>query len=133
MKITDIKPTDNVKISRNSWTVKGDNLKTKGVIRNITKIMQLPARKLFDLHTQLKKHEIVEYRGNIYINADGELFYPHHVSNFYEKIKENVGEEKFNELWGESESYKNYLAYEAEVDNLRNCPILTVIDCYILT
>ena len=95
--------------------------------------MQLPSRKLFDLHSQLKKHGIEKYRGNIYINADGELFYPHNVSNFYEKIKENVGEEKFNELWGESESYKNHLAHEAEVDNLRNCPILTVIDCYILT
>lgn len=133
MKITDIKSTDNVKISRNSWTVKGDYLETKGVIRNITNIMQLPSRKLFDIYTQLKKHEIGKYRGNIYINADGELFYPHNVSNFYEKIKENVGEEKFNELWGESESYKNHLAHEAEVDNLRNCPILTVIDCYILT
>lgn len=132
MKITDIKSTDNVKISRNSWTVKGENLKTKGVIRNITNIMQLPPRRLFNLHPQLKKHEIGKYRGNIYINADGELFYPHHISNFYEKIKENMDEETFNELWGESESYKNHLAHEAEVDNLRNCPILTVIDCYIL-
>ena len=133
MKITDIKTTDNVKISRNSWTVKGDNLKTKGVIRNITNIMQLPARKLFDLHAQLKKHEIGKYRGNIYINADGELFYPHHVSNFYEKIKENMDEETFNELWGESETYKKHLAHEEEVDRLRACPILTVIDCYIMT
>lgn len=54
MKITEIEKTDCIKISRNSWTVKNSNtLKTKGVIRGITLIMQLSPSKLFSLHKVL--------------------------------------------------------------------------------
>jgi len=84
MKITEIEKTDSIKISRNSWTVKNSNtLKTKGVIRGITPIMQLPPSKLFSLHKVLADNGLNEYRGNIY--TDGiNLYYPHNVTDFYE-------------------------------------------------
>lgn len=126
MKITEIEKTDSIKISRNSWTVKNSNtLKTKGVIRGITPIMQLPPSKLFSLHKVLADNGLNEYRGNIY--TDGiKLYYPHNATDFYEmQIKQ------FGHILNESE-YQRHLEYEKIVDELRKNPFLTVIDCCIL-
>lgn len=125
MKITDIEKTDYVKISRNSWTVKNPNtLKTKGVIRGITGIMQLQPSKMFSMFQVLHKNGLDKYRGNIYTDGTN-LYYPHHVTDFYEmQIKQ------FGQPLIESE-YQKHLAYEKIVDELRKNPVLTVIDCYI--
>lgn len=127
MKITEITRDDYMKISANSWTVKhAHTLKTKGVIRGITPIMKLQARKLFDIHQVLKKYGIEKYRGNIYSDGDN-LYYPHNVSDFYEQQIARFGK-VFDE-----KGYNAYLAKEKEIDELRNCPILTVIDCRIVS
>lgn len=126
MKITEIEKTDSIKISRNSWTVKNSNtLKTKGVIRGITPIMQLPPSKLFSLHKVLADNGLNEHRGNIY--TDGiNLYYSHNVTDIYEmQIKQ------FGHILIESE-YQRYLEHEKIVDELRKNPFLTVIDCCIL-
>lgn len=126
MKITEIEKTDCIKISRNSWTVKNSNtLKTKGVIRGITLIMQLSPSKLFSLHKVLADNGLNEHRGNIYTDGTN-LYYPHNVTDFYEmQIKQ------FGHILNESE-YQRYLKHEKIVDELRKNPFLTVIDCHIL-
>lgn len=106
MKITEIEKTDCIKISRGSWTVKNSNtLKTKGVIRGITPIMQLSPSKLFSLHKVLADNGLNEHRGNIYTDGTN-LYYPHNVTDFYEmQIKQS------GHILNESE-YQRHLKHE---------------------
>ena len=90
MNINDILRTDEIKVSKHSWTVKR-NGKTVGVIRNITSfpvVNNEQASKAFEFHRKIKgfsNHAARINTAGFYWNNAGEIFYLYNVNeeNFY--------------------------------------------------
>lgn len=57
MTINDITKETIIKVSKNSWTIKDNNDKTRGIIRNITNIMEVTPSKMFSMNQKMKKSE----------------------------------------------------------------------------
>lgn len=127
MKVTEITWNDSVKINDKSWTVKAENGKTKGVITGISALMKMPVCKISEVTKTLKQYGCENYRGNIFVDAHGKLYYPHDISEnqFYDRqIK------AFDKSLIESE-YNRHLEYENVVNSIRKTEI-TVIDCILI-
>lgn len=86
----------NVKVGKSSITAKDDNNKTRGVVRNIWKFMDLQAnkqinyfRKLRDLKiwgsSRINMDDVVYDDGRIYILRD--MRFPEKAADVYEAIK----------------------------------------------
>lgn len=128
MKITDIAWNDSVKINAKSWTVKAENGKTKGVITGITPLMRMPVCKISEVTKTLKQYGCEKYRGNIYIDTNGKIYYPHDISGnqFYDRQIKAFGKPLI-----ESE-YHQHCEHESIVNSIRKTEIITVIDCTLI-
>lgn len=125
MEITKINPSDTIKISPRSWTVKTENGKKKGVIAGIVPLMQMSVGKIYEVTKLLKKYGLEKYRGNIFVSNTGQLYYPHDLGNimFYNNQIKALG------MCLVPDEYKKQLEYEKVVDTIRQTEIITVVDC----
>lgn len=127
MKVTEITLNDSVKINAKSWTVKDANGKTKGVITGIIPVMRMSLGKIAEVTKRLKQFGCEKYRGNMYIDANGKIYYPHDISGnqFYDRQIKAFGKPLI-----ESE-YNKHLESENVVNSIRQTEI-TVIDCTLM-
>lgn len=86
-----------IKIGKTSITIKDENNKTRGVVKNMLRLSEAPTRIVFDYWQQLKKHEIGQkIRLNKCIIWNGDMWILHNMSSksFYEKYGFFSNEEK---------------------------------------
>lgn len=81
----------NIKISKNSITAKDENGKTCGVVRNVSKLMDLPPRKVFEFAKKING----DFRSEIYI-CDNEIYVFNNLSTL-------EGFKRLSELYAEQE------------------------------
>ena len=128
MDIKDILKTDEVKVSKHSWTVKR-NGKTVGVIRNITGFPVLNSentRKAFEVYPKINKHFNREARitsGSFY-KKDGKVYYLYSMSeeNFYANQLENT-----NGIPLSPDDYERFLVRKNAVEKLGQNTDITVV------
>lgn len=114
-----------IKVSAHSITIRDENGKTRGVIRDIRKFRDLRPREQMDYKKAISpvwgKSDLLE---NVVFH-DGEMYFLHNLRpvEFYEKMFAN------NPEGWESETRK-YNERKAAAENMaKNC---TVIPCYII-
>ena len=127
MEITEIKLTDEVKVSKNSWTVKR-NGKTAGIIRNITSFSVLNdtnSRIAFEVYGKIKKYLNREARINSgsFFEKSGKLYYLYSMSeeNFYNNQLENFGKPL------SPDDYERFLVRKNAVEEMSKSGEITVI------
>ena len=127
MEITEIKLTDEVKVSKNSWTVKR-NGKTAGIIRNITSFSVLNdtnSRIAFEVYGKIKKYLNRETRINSgsFFERNGKLYYLYSMSeeNFYNNQLENFGEPL------SPDDYERFLVRKNAIEEMSKSGEITVI------
>ena len=127
MEITEIKLTDEIKVSKNSWTVKR-NGKTAGIIRNITSFSVLNdtnSRIAFDVYGKIKKYLNREARINSgsFFEKSGKLYYLYSMSeeNFYNNQLENFGKPLL------PDDYERFLVRKNAIEQMSKSGEITVI------
>lgn len=128
MDINDILKTDEIKVSKHSWTVRRDG-KTVGVIRGITGFPVLNTentRKAFEVYPKIKKYSNREARitsGSFY-EKDGEVYYLYSMSeeNFYANQLKNT-----NGIPLSPDDYERFLVRKNAVEKLGQNDDITVI------
>ena len=127
MEITEIKLTDEIKVSKNSWTVKR-NGKTAGIIRNITSFSVLNdtnSRIAFEVYGKIKKYLNREARINSgnFFEKSGKLYYLYSMSeeNFYNNQLENFGKPL------SPDDYERFLVRKNAVEEMSKSGEITVI------
>lgn len=127
MEITEIKLTDEVKVSKNSWTVKR-NGKTAGIIRNITSFSVLNdtnSRIAFEVYGKIKKYLNREARINSgsFFEKSGKLYYLYSMSeeNFYNNQLENFGKPL------SPDDYERFLVRKNAIEEMSKSGEITVI------
>ena len=127
MEITEIKLTDEIKVSKNSWTVKR-NGKTAGIIRNITSFSVLNdtnSRIAFEVYGKIKKYLNREARINSgsFFEKSGKLYYLYSMSeeNFYNNQLENFGKPL------SPDDYERFLVRKNAIEEMSKSGEITVI------
>lgn len=129
MTINDITKETIIKVSKNSWTIKDNNDKTRGVIRNITNIMEVTPSKMFSMNQKMKKIGIQTTgsgcidRNKIFIKDD-EIIYLNNIKS--ESIYKEWLTSEHEEVKQEAERYFNK---QAAINELRN--LIHVVDCIV--
>lgn len=131
MEITEIKLTDEIKVSKNSWTVKR-NGKTAGIIRNITSFSVLNdtnSRNAFEVYGKIKKYLNREARINSgsFFERNGKLYYLYSMSeeNFYNNQLENFGKPL------SPDDYERFLVRKNAIEEMSKSGEITVISAEI--
>lgn len=127
MEITEIKLTDEIKVGKNSWTVKR-NGKTAGIIRNITSFSVLNdtnSRNAFEVYGKIKKYLNREARINSgsFFEKSGKLYYLYSMSeeNFYNNQLENFGKPL------SPDDYERFLVRKNAIEEMSKSGEITVI------
>lgn len=127
MEITEIKLTDEIKVSKNSWTVKR-NGKTAGIIRNITSFSVLNdtnSRIAFEVYGKIKKYLNREARINSgsFFEKSGKLYYLYSMNeeNFYNNQLENFGKPL------SPNDYERFLIRKNAIEEMSKSGEITVI------
>lgn len=127
MEITEIKLTDEIKVSKNSWTVKR-NGKTAGIIRNITSFSVLNdtnSRIAFDVYGKIKKYLNREARisSGSFFEKSGKLYYLYSMSeeNFYNNQLENFGKPL------SPDDYERFLIRKNAIEEMSKSGEITVV------
>lgn len=127
MEITEIKPTDEIKVSKNSWTVKR-NGKTVGIIRNITSFSVLNATNskiTFEVYGKIKKYFNREARINSgsFFEKSGKLYYLYSMKEeiFYNNQLENFGKPL------SPDDYERFLVRKNAIEEMSKSGEITVV------
>ena len=128
MKIDDIN-NKKVKIGLTSLTVKDDNNKTCGVVRNISRFKDLSPRVAQPLWKKLRDCGIwgTKYIDNIIVDG-GELYYLHNLKadKFYRDIKEILTDCEMLEDETRRFDYRQDIKNRAESSGIK------VVSCYLI-
>ena len=110
-----------IKICKNSITVKDENDKTRGVIRNVTNFRDLQPNKQFDYVKIINEFRKIGVSITKFYIKDSRVYFLYNLKtvDFYKKYGKTVTEEEYNQ----------YLEREKIVDLIRQAEKITVIEC----